>query len=126
LHVTISKTSVKVVLDCSVVGEKSIRAAGNITTDGVEVLGKMVPSRGRRDASAPFQLQMFDIICSTSWASRDKCCELPALRLEEQCPPLPHACTCSQESKGPPGPSGPPVGIPVYSFDFITLPCSTQ
>lgn len=26
-----------------------------------------------------FQLQMFDIICSTSWASRDKCCELPAL-----------------------------------------------
>ncbi|MEQ2219432.1 hypothetical protein XENOCAPTIV_017867 [Xenoophorus captivus] len=86
----------------------------------------MVPSRGRRDASAPFQLQMFDIICSTSWASRDKCCELPALRVEEQCPPLPHACTCSQESKGPPGPSGPPVGIPVYSFDFITLPSSTQ
>lgn len=26
-----------------------------------------------------FQLQMFDIMCSTSWASRDKCCELPAL-----------------------------------------------
>ncbi|MED6275951.1 hypothetical protein CHARACLAT_031921 [Characodon lateralis] len=69
---------------------------------------------------------MFDIICSTSWASRDKCCELPALRVEEQCPPLPHACTCSQESKGPPGPSGPPVGIPVYSFDIITFPCSTQ
>uniref|UniRef100_A0A3B5MBE3 Uncharacterized protein n=1 Tax=Xiphophorus couchianus TaxID=32473 RepID=A0A3B5MBE3_9TELE len=79
LHVTISKTSVKVVLDCSVVGEKSIRAAGNITTDGVEVLGKMVRSRAKRDSSAPFQLQMFDIICSTSWASRDKCCELPAL-----------------------------------------------
>uniref|UniRef100_A0A096MF24 Collagen type XIV alpha 1 chain n=1 Tax=Poecilia formosa TaxID=48698 RepID=A0A096MF24_POEFO len=110
LHVTVSKTSVKVVLDCSVVGEKSIRAAGNITTDGVEVLGKMVRSRAKRDGSAPFQLQMFDIICSTSWASRDKCCELPALRVEEQCPPLPHACTCSQESKGPPGPSGPPGG----------------
>ncbi|MEQ2259488.1 hypothetical protein XENORESO_012627, partial [Xenotaenia resolanae] len=31
-------------------------------------------------------------------------------RVEEQCPPLPHACTCSQESKGPPGPSGPPGG----------------
>uniref|UniRef100_A0A8C4EFK5 Collagen alpha-1(XIV) chain n=1 Tax=Dicentrarchus labrax TaxID=13489 RepID=A0A8C4EFK5_DICLA len=76
LHVTISKTSVKVVLDCSVVGEKSINAAGNITTDGVEILGRMVRSRGRRDSSAPFQLQMFDIICSTSWASRDKCCEL--------------------------------------------------
>ncbi|XP_076592747.1 collagen alpha-1(XIV) chain isoform X1 [Chaetodon auriga] len=110
LHVTISKTSVKVVLDCSMVGEKSINAAGNITTDGVEILGRMVRSRGRRDVSAPFQLQMFDIICSTSWASRDKCCELPALRVEEQCPSMPHACTCSQDSKGPPGPSGPPGG----------------
>ncbi|XP_032374920.1 collagen alpha-1(XIV) chain isoform X1 [Etheostoma spectabile] len=110
LHVTISKTSVKVVLDCSVVGEKSVSAAGNITTDGVEILGRMVNSRGRRDNSAPFQLQMFDIICSTSWASRDKCCELPALRIEEQCPSMPHACTCSQDSKGPPGPSGPPGG----------------
>uniref|UniRef100_A0AAQ4S0R7 Collagen, type XIV, alpha 1a n=2 Tax=Gasterosteus aculeatus aculeatus TaxID=481459 RepID=A0AAQ4S0R7_GASAC len=110
LHVTISKTSVKVVLDCSVVGEKSVSAAGNITTDGVEILGRMIQSRGRRDNSAAFQLQMFDIICSTSWASRDKCCELPALRVEEQCPSMPHACTCSQESKGPPGPSGPPGG----------------
>lgn len=110
LHVTISKTSVKVVLDCSVVGDKSVSAAGNITTDGVEILGRMVRSRGRRDNSAPFQLQMFDIICSTSWASRDKCCELPALRVEEQCPSMPHACTCSQDSKGPPGPSGPPGG----------------
>ncbi|KAF6725437.1 Collagen alpha-1(XIV) chain [Oryzias melastigma] len=110
LHVTISKTSVKVVLDCSVVGEKAISASGNITTDGVEILGRMVRSRGKRTSSAPFQLQMFDIICSTSWASRDKCCELPALRVEDQCPSLPHSCTCSQDSKGPPGPSGPPGG----------------
>ncbi|XP_037533181.1 collagen alpha-1(XIV) chain [Nematolebias whitei] len=110
LHVTVSKTSVKVVLDCAVVGEKPISASGNITTDGVEVLGRMVRSRGKQDSSAPFQLQMFDIICSTSWPSRDKCCELPALRVEEQCPPMPHACTCSQESTGPPGPSGPPGG----------------
>ncbi|XP_029308193.1 collagen alpha-1(XIV) chain [Cottoperca gobio] len=110
LHVTVSKTFVKVVLDCSVVGEKSVSAAGNITTDGVEILGRMVQSRGSRDNSAPFQLQMFDIICSTSWAGRDKCCELPALRVEEQCPSMPHACTCSQDSKGPPGPSGPPGG----------------
>uniref|UniRef100_A0A8C5H1R4 Collagen, type XIV, alpha 1a n=1 Tax=Gouania willdenowi TaxID=441366 RepID=A0A8C5H1R4_GOUWI len=116
LHVTISKTSVKVVLDCSVVGEKTISAAGNVTTDGAEILGRMVRSRGRRDGSAPFQLQMFDIICSTSWASRDKCCELPALRVEEQCPPMPHACTCSQESKGPPGPSGPPVRSLIYEI----------
>ncbi|XP_029359212.1 collagen alpha-1(XIV) chain-like isoform X2 [Echeneis naucrates] len=110
LHVTISKTSAKVVLDCSAVGEKPLNAAGNVTTDGVEILGRMFRSKGPHDSSVPFQLQMFDIICSTSWASRDKCCELPALRIEEQCPPMPHACTCSQDSKGPPGPSGPPGG----------------
>ncbi|XP_031429590.1 collagen alpha-1(XIV) chain isoform X2 [Clupea harengus] len=108
LHLAISKTAAKVVIDCNVAGEKPINAAGNITTDGVEVLGRMVRSRGTQDNSAPFQLQMFDIVCSTSWASRDKCCELPGLRKEEDCPAMPHACTCSQDSKGPPGPSGPP------------------
>ncbi|CAB1320951.1 unnamed protein product, partial [Coregonus sp. 'balchen'] len=80
------------------VGEKAINAAGNITTDGLEVLGRM------------FQLQSFDIVCSTSWASRDKCCELPGLRKEEDCPAMPRACTCTQDSKGPPGPTGPPGG----------------
>ncbi|XP_067258727.1 collagen alpha-1(XIV) chain isoform X4 [Chanodichthys erythropterus] len=110
LHVAISKTAAKVVIDCKTVGEKSINAAGNITIDGVEVLGRMVRSRGSRENSAPFQLQMFDIVCSISWASRDKCCELPGLRVEEDCPAMPHACTCAQDSKGPPGPSGPPGG----------------
>ncbi|XP_045569655.1 collagen alpha-1(XIV) chain-like, partial [Salmo salar] len=105
----ISKTTARVVVDCKVVGGKPINAAGNISIDGVEVLGRMVRSRGKRDNSAPFQIQMFDIICSTSWASRDKCCELPGLRLEEDCPAMPHACSCSQDSKGPPGPTGPPV-----------------
>uniref|UniRef100_A0AAR2LSF0 Collagen, type XIV, alpha 1b n=1 Tax=Pygocentrus nattereri TaxID=42514 RepID=A0AAR2LSF0_PYGNA len=108
VHVAISKTTAKVVIDCKTVGEKPISAAGNITTDGMEVLGRMVRSRGKRDNSAPFQLQMFDIVCSTSWAARDKCCELPGLRVEQDCPALPHACTCSEDSKGPPGPSGPP------------------
>uniref|UniRef100_A0A8C7DHE3 Collagen type XIV alpha 1 chain n=1 Tax=Oncorhynchus kisutch TaxID=8019 RepID=A0A8C7DHE3_ONCKI len=79
LHMAISKTSAKAVIDCKLVGEKAINAAGNITTDGLEVLGRMVRSRGKKDSSAPFQLQAFDIVCSTSWASRDKCCELPGL-----------------------------------------------
>uniref|UniRef100_A0AAZ3P740 Collagen, type XIV, alpha 1a n=1 Tax=Oncorhynchus tshawytscha TaxID=74940 RepID=A0AAZ3P740_ONCTS len=79
LHMAISKTTARVVVDCKVVGGKPINAAGNISIDGVEVLGRMVRSRGKRDNSAPFQIQMFDIICSTSWASRDKCCELPGL-----------------------------------------------
>ncbi|XP_031697834.1 collagen alpha-1(XIV) chain-like, partial [Anarrhichthys ocellatus] len=79
LHIAISKTSAKVVIDCSAMAEKSINAAGNITIEGLEVLGRMVRSRGNKDNSAPFQLQIFDIVCSTSWASRDKCCELPGL-----------------------------------------------
>ncbi|XP_033848470.3 collagen alpha-1(XIV) chain-like isoform X1 [Acipenser ruthenus] len=110
MHVAISKTTAKVIIDCKQVGDKAINAAGNITTDGVEVLGRMVRSRGKRENSAPLQLQMFDIVCSTSWASRDKCCEIPGLRVEADCPAMPHACTCSQDSKGPEGPAGPPGG----------------
>lgn len=110
LHIAISKTSAKVFIDCKMVAEKSINAAGNITRDGVEVLGRMVRSRENKDNTAPFQLQSFDIICSTSWANRDKCCELPGLRKEVDCPALPKACTCTQDSKGPPGPPGVPGG----------------
>ncbi|KAM8966281.1 collagen alpha-1(XIV) chain isoform 2-T2 [Pelodytes ibericus] len=110
LHLVISKSSTKLVIDCKQVAEKPINSAGNITTDGLEVLGRMVRSRGPKDNSAPFQLQMFDIVCTTTWASRDKCCELPALRDEATCPPLPNTCSCSQESKGDAGPPGPPGG----------------
>lgn len=50
-------------------------------------------------------------------------------RVEEQCPSMPHACTCSQDSKGPPGPSGPPVRSHIHSLhhlflDLITCPDS--
>uniref|UniRef100_A0A8C8IIQ9 Collagen, type XIV, alpha 1b n=1 Tax=Oncorhynchus tshawytscha TaxID=74940 RepID=A0A8C8IIQ9_ONCTS len=121
LHLAISKTNAKAVIDCKLVGEKAINAAGNITTDGLEVLGRMVRSRGKKDNSAPFQLQSFDIVCSTSWASRDKCCELPGLRKEEDCPAMPRACTCTQDSKGPPGPTGPPVRT--LRLSFITIIC---
>ncbi|XP_051948609.1 collagen alpha-1(XIV) chain [Xyrauchen texanus] len=110
LHIAVSKTSALVMVDCKSAGEKSINAAKNISTDGVEVLGRMVRSRGSKDNSAPFQLQSFDIVCSTSWAQRDKCCELPSLRKEADCPALPRACTCTQDSKGPPGPPGLPGG----------------
>lgn len=56
LHVAVSKTTAKVVIDCKAVGEKPISAAGNITLDGVEVLGRMVRSRERRDNSAPVSI----------------------------------------------------------------------
>uniref|UniRef100_A0A8C0IMS5 Collagen alpha-1(XIV) chain n=1 Tax=Chelonoidis abingdonii TaxID=106734 RepID=A0A8C0IMS5_CHEAB len=120
LHVVISKTTAKIIIDCKQVSEKTINAAGNITSDGIEVLGRMVRSRGQRDNSAPFQLQMFDIVCTTSWANRDKCCELPALRDEESCPSLPHSCSCSEFSKGPLGPPGPPVRF--YSCLYSDIP----
>ncbi|XP_077447022.1 collagen alpha-1(XIV) chain-like [Stigmatopora argus] len=110
LHVVISKTSASVLVDCQAVSTKAIEAAGNITTAGTEVLGRMVRSRENKGNSALFELQMFDIMCSTSWASRDNCCELPGLRDEAKCPSLPKACTCIQDSKGPVGPAGPPGG----------------
>lgn len=34
-------------------------------------------------------------------------------RKEADCPALPKACTCTQDSKGPPGPAGPPVSTAV-------------
>ncbi|XP_056378658.1 collagen alpha-1(XIV) chain isoform X2 [Hyla sarda] len=110
VHIVITRSMSKLVIDCKQVAEKPINAAGNITVDGFEVLGRMVRSRGPKDNSAPFQLQMFDIICASSWASRDTCCELPALRDEATCPPLPNSCSCSQENKGLPGPPGSPGG----------------
>lgn len=39
-------------------------------------------------ASSPqFQLQMFDIVCSLGWTSRDRCCDLPSMVREPPPPP---------------------------------------
>ncbi|MCI4382642.1 hypothetical protein PGIGA_G00017250 [Pangasianodon gigas] len=105
LHITISPKNIKLNIDCQEIEEKPINEAGNISKDGYEVLGKM--AGGTRRQSAAFQLQMFDIVCSLGWTSRDKCCDLPATRDEAKCPALPHSCTCAQDSVGPPGPAGP-------------------
>ncbi|KAL4624073.1 collagen alpha-1(XII) chain-like isoform X2 [Arapaima gigas] len=98
--------SVKLNVDCQEVAEKEIKEARNISMDGYEVLGKMARSRGIKGESAT--LQMFDMVCSLGWTSRDRCCELPATRDESKCPALPHSCTCAQDSIGPQGPPGPP------------------
>uniref|UniRef100_A0A8C1SYA7 Collagen alpha-1(XII) chain n=1 Tax=Cyprinus carpio TaxID=7962 RepID=A0A8C1SYA7_CYPCA len=107
LHISVSPKNVKLNIDCQEVAEKEIKEAKNISTDGYEVLGKMATSGGSRKQSAT--LQMFDIVCSLGWTSRDKCCDIPAMRDEAKCPALPHSCTCAQDSIGPPGPAGPPV-----------------
>ncbi|XP_052001055.1 collagen alpha-1(XII) chain isoform X3 [Xyrauchen texanus] len=109
LHISISPKNVKLNIDCQEVAEKEIKAANNISTDGYEVLGKMAKSGGSKK-STTFQLQMFDIVCSLGWTSRDKCCDIPAMRDEAKCPALPHSCTCAQDSVGPPGPAGPQGG----------------
>uniref|UniRef100_A0A8C2JKA7 Collagen, type XIV, alpha 1b n=1 Tax=Cyprinus carpio TaxID=7962 RepID=A0A8C2JKA7_CYPCA len=106
LHIAISKTSALVMVDCTPAGEKTVNAAKNISTDGVEVLGRMVRSRGAKDNSAPFQLQSFDIVCSTSWARRDKCCELPSLVSGPVGAVGDAGVPGAQGPPGPPGPSG--------------------
>uniref|UniRef100_A0A3Q3LUA7 Collagen, type XII, alpha 1b n=1 Tax=Mastacembelus armatus TaxID=205130 RepID=A0A3Q3LUA7_9TELE len=112
LHILVSSTGVKLNIDCQEVAEKEIKAAGNTSSDGYQVLGKMSKSIGSKGQSATFQLQMFDIVCSLAWTSRDRCCDLPSMRDELKCPSLPNACTCTSERTGLPGPQGPvgPVG----------------
>uniref|UniRef100_A0A672FSD7 Collagen alpha-1(XII) chain n=1 Tax=Salarias fasciatus TaxID=181472 RepID=A0A672FSD7_SALFA len=112
LHILVSSTGVKLNIDCQEVAEKEIKAAGNTSSDGYQVLGKMSKSIGSRGESATFQLQMFDIICSLGWTSKDRCCDLPSMRDELKCPALPNSCTCISESNGQPGPQG-PLPVPV-------------
>ncbi|XP_048391729.1 collagen alpha-1(XII) chain isoform X1 [Stegostoma tigrinum] len=107
VHIMVHQNSVKLIVDCEEVEEKLANPPGNITTNGYEILGKLAKTRGPKGRSAPFEIQSFDIICSLGWVMRDKCCDLPSTRDEAKCPALPHACTCAQDSIGPPGPPGP-------------------
>ncbi|XP_059211841.1 collagen alpha-1(XII) chain [Centropristis striata] len=111
LHILVSSTGVKLNVDCQEVAEKEIKEAGNTSSDGYQVLGKMSKSIGSKGASATFQLQMFDIVCSLAWTSRDRCCDLPSMRDELKCPSLPNSCTCTSAGTGELGPQG-PVGAP--------------
>uniref|UniRef100_A0A4W5MTY9 Collagen alpha-1(XII) chain n=1 Tax=Hucho hucho TaxID=62062 RepID=A0A4W5MTY9_9TELE len=106
LHILVSPTKVKLNLDCQEVADKEIKEAGNTSMDGYQVLGKMSKSIGSKGESATFQLQMFDIVCTLGWTSRDRCCDLPSMRDESKCPSLPNACTCTSESTGPQGTQG--------------------
>uniref|UniRef100_A0A8C7UT66 Collagen, type XII, alpha 1b n=1 Tax=Oncorhynchus mykiss TaxID=8022 RepID=A0A8C7UT66_ONCMY len=106
LHILVSPTKVKLNLDCQEVADKEIKEAGNTSMDGYQVLGKMSKSIGSKGKSATFQLQMFDIVCTLGWTSRDRCCDLPSMREESKCPSLPKACTCTSESTGLQGPQG--------------------
>uniref|UniRef100_A0A8C6U228 VWFA domain-containing protein n=1 Tax=Neogobius melanostomus TaxID=47308 RepID=A0A8C6U228_9GOBI len=69
LHIGVSKTSARVVIDCKTVTEKKINAAGNISTNGVEVLGRRVRSRDNKDSSATVRnsttLKTIQSLCKT-------------------------------------------------------------
>ncbi|XP_028264962.1 collagen alpha-1(XX) chain isoform X2 [Parambassis ranga] len=107
IHLSVSQVSVSLSVDCQHVGERPARPLGNLPTDGFEMLGKLVKTRGPRSGSAPFQLQSFEIVCNTTWASEDTCCDLPGVRDEESCPVPAYTCTCSSDVPGTPGFPGP-------------------
>ncbi|KAM9785483.1 collagen alpha-1(XX) chain-like [Neosynchiropus ocellatus] len=107
VHLTVTQVSVALSVDCQRVGERPARPLGTLPTDGFEMLGKLVKTRGPNSGSAPFQLQSFEIVCNTTWASEDTCCDLPGVRDEESCPPPAYSCTCSSDVPGAPGALGP-------------------
>eukprot|EP00066_Takifugu_rubripes_P028512 XP_011617778.1 PREDICTED: collagen alpha-1(XIV) chain-like isoform X1 [Takifugu rubripes] len=115
VHLSVSQVSVSLSVDCQHVCERSARPLGNLPTDGFEMLGKFVNTRGPNSGSAPFALQSFEIICNTTWPSDDTCCDLPQVRDEESCPSPAYTCVCSSNipgasglpgSHGKPGPRG--------------------
>ncbi|XP_056668819.1 collagen alpha-1(XX) chain isoform X3 [Monodelphis domestica] len=108
VHLAVSRTKVKLYIDCRKVTERLINEAGSPSTAGFIMLGKLTKTRGPRSGSATFQLQSLQIVCSDAWAEEDRCCDVPALRDAETCPALASTCTCSLDQPGPPGPPGPP------------------
>uniref|UniRef100_A0A672M526 Collagen alpha-1(XX) chain-like n=1 Tax=Sinocyclocheilus grahami TaxID=75366 RepID=A0A672M526_SINGR len=108
IHLSVSQVSVSLSVDCQRVGERPARPLGTLPTDGFEMLGKLVRTRGPHSGSAAFQLQSFEIVCNTTWVSEDNCCDLPSQRDEESCPAPAYACTCTTDVPGAPGDTGPP------------------
>lgn len=50
VHIVVTSSNVKIYIDCSEIMEKPIKEAGNITTDGYEILGKLLKG-DRRSAT---------------------------------------------------------------------------
>lgn len=56
VHLSVSQVSVSLSVDCQRVGERPARPLGSLPTDGFEMLGKLVKTRGPNSGSAPVLL----------------------------------------------------------------------
>uniref|UniRef100_A0A8C2GRS2 Collagen type XX alpha 1 chain n=1 Tax=Cyprinus carpio TaxID=7962 RepID=A0A8C2GRS2_CYPCA len=125
IHLSVSQVSVSLFVDCQRVSERPARPLGTLPTDGFEMLGKLMKTRGPHSGSAAFQLQSFEIVCNTTWVSEDNCCDLPS-QVHDHCFCIlkcskclySHFCFCFcpfstflQGEVGPPGKSGPEGGF---------------
>lgn len=63
LHILVSSTGVRLNIDCQEVAEKEIKAAGNTSSDGYQVLGKMSKSIGSKGESATVSQLRSDLKC---------------------------------------------------------------
>ncbi|XP_072852842.2 collagen alpha-1(XX) chain [Pogona vitticeps] len=108
VHVSVSRSKVKLYIDCKRIAEKLLGTSETISTAGFVMLGKLTRTRGPRSGSAAFQLQSLRIVCGTFWAEEDRCCDVPALRDEETCPSQLPSCSCTSGIPGLQGPPGPP------------------
>ncbi|XP_072269763.1 collagen alpha-1(XX) chain [Pyxicephalus adspersus] len=108
LQVAVSKTSIRLYVDCQMVKEKVVKPMGKVTTLGFEMLGKLTRTRGPRSGSSALQLQSFLMICGSEIPIGDGCCDVVAKRDENACPAMAPSCTCTSDIPGPPGPPGLP------------------
>lgn len=53
IHLSISQGSVSLSVDCQRVGERPARPLGSLPTDGFEMLGKLMKTRGPNSGSVP-------------------------------------------------------------------------
>ncbi|XP_069809053.1 collagen alpha-1(XX) chain isoform X2 [Dendropsophus ebraccatus] len=108
VQLAINRVNIKLLVDCQLVAEKTVKSMGKVTTLGFEMMGKLTRTRGPRSGSSALELQSFFIFCSSEIPEDDGCCDVPAKRDKNSCPAPPSACTCISEIQGPTGPPGPP------------------
>lgn len=70
VHIVVTSSNVKIYIDCSEILEKPIKEAGNITTDGYEILGKLL--KGDRKSATVSNKYRFVYYCKTLKFSEER------------------------------------------------------